>query len=82
MDWTSIAVAIITAISAGIGVYFSNRKSASLIEYRMEQLEKKVDTHNRFGDRIVLLEQFEVLQKERNKQVDAELDSIKERIAE
>lgn len=77
MDWTSIVVAVITAISAGVGVYFSNRKSASLIEYRMAQLEKKVDTHNRFGDRIVLLEQFEVLQKERNKQVDAEIEELK-----
>lgn len=80
MDWTSIIVAVITAISAGVGVYFSNRKSASLIEYRMAQLEKKVDTHNRFGDRIVLLEQFEVLQKERNKQVDAEIEGLKERV--
>lgn len=77
MDWTSIVVAVITAISAGVGVYFSNRKSASLIEYRMAQLEKKVDTHNRFGDRIVLLEQFEVLQKERNKQFDAEIEELK-----
>lgn len=80
MDWTSIAVAVITAISAGIGVYFSNRKSALLIEYRMEQLERKVDTHNRFGDRIVLLEQFEVLQKERNKQFDADIEELRERI--
>lgn len=76
MDWTSIIIAVITAISAGVGVYFSNRKSASLIEYRMEQLEQKVDTHNRFGDRIVLLEQFEVLQKERNKQVQADLQEV------
>lgn len=76
MDWTSIVVAVITAISAGLGVYFSNRKAAGLIEYRLEQLEQKVDTHNRFGDRIVLLEQFEVLQKERNKQVQADLQAV------
>lgn len=80
MDWTSIIVAVITAISAGVGVYFSNRKSASLIEYRMEQLEKKVDTHNRFGDRIVLLEQFKVLQEQRNKQVQTDLEGLKERM--
>lgn len=80
MDWTSIVVAVITAISAGVGVYFSNRKSASLIEYRMAQLEKKVDTHNRFGDRIVLLEQFKVLQEQRNKQVQEDIDGLKERV--
>ena len=68
MDWTSIVVAVITAVSAFIGVYFSNRKAASLIEYRLEQLEKKVDRHNHFNDRIVQLEQFEALQEEKNKQ--------------
>lgn len=68
MDWTSIVVAVITAVSAFIGVYFSNRKAASLIEYRLEQLEKKVDRHNHFNDRIVSLEQFQALQEEKNKQ--------------
>ena len=68
MDITPIIVALITAVSAGIGVYFSNRKAAALIEYRLEQLEKKVDKHNHFADRIANLEQFEALQEEKNKQ--------------
>lgn len=80
MDWTSIIVAVITAISAGIGVYFSNRKAAGLIEYRLAQLEKKVDTHNRFGDRIVLLEQFKVLQEQRNKQIEADIEDLRGRV--
>lgn len=80
MDWTSIIVAVITAISAGIGVYFSNRKAAGLIEYRLAQLEKKVDTHNRFGDRIVLLEQFKVLQEQRNKQLEADIEDLRGRV--
>lgn len=80
MDWTSIIVAVITAISAGIGVYFSNRKSAGLIEYRLAQLEKKVDTHNRFGDRIVLLEQFKVLQEQRNKKIEEDIEDLRGRV--
>lgn len=63
MDWTSIVVALITAISAGIGVYFSNRKSASIIEYRLEQLEKKVDAHNHYQDRITALETWQAVQE-------------------
>lgn len=77
MDWSVVIATAITAIFAFAGVYYSNRKSAAIQEYRLEQLEKKVNTHNRFGDRIVLLEQFEVLQKERNKQVDAEIEELK-----
>lgn len=77
MDWNVVIATAITAIFAFAGVYYSNRKSAAIQEYRLEQLEKKVDTHNRFGDRIVLLEQFEVLQKERNKQFDAEIEELK-----
>lgn len=80
MDWNVVIATAITAIFAFAGVYYSNRKSAAIQEYRLEQLEKKVDTHNRFGDRIVLLEQFEVLQKERNKQFDAEIEGLKERV--
>lgn len=80
MDWNVVIATAITAIFAFAGVYYSNRKSAAIQEYRLEQLEKKVDTHNRFGDRIVLLEQFEVLQEERNKQVDAEIEELKGQI--
>jgi len=77
VDWNVVIATAITAIFAFAGVYYSNRKSAAIQEYRLEQLEKKVDTHNRFGDRIVLLEQFEVLQEERNKQFDAEIEELK-----
>lgn len=80
MDWNVVIATAITAIFAFAGVYYSNRKSAAIQEYRLEQLEKKVDTHNRYGDRIVLLEQFEVLQEERNKQFDAEIEGLKERV--
>lgn len=68
MDWTTIIAAIITAISAGYGVYKANLKSSALIEYRLSELEKKVDKHNHFSDRITSLEQFEALQLEKNKE--------------
>lgn len=56
----AIIVAIITgALSlAGTlaGSYFSHRKSTALVVYRLEQLEKKVEVHNKVIDRTYALE--------------------------
>jgi hypothetical protein len=38
------------------GVYFANRKSSALIEYRLKELEKKVDKHNQVVERTYKLE--------------------------
>lgn len=49
-------LAAISALGTGllslIGVYLANRKSSSLIAYRLEELEKKVDKHNSLIDRM------------------------------
>lgn len=57
MDWSSIVVAVITALGSFVAVYFSNRKSADLIEYRIKQLEAKQDAHNRMIERTYALEE-------------------------
>lgn len=57
MDWSSIVVAVITAVGSFMAVYFSNRKSASLIEYRITQLEHKQDAHNQMIERTYRLEE-------------------------
>lgn len=63
MNWTIVAP-ILTALASLLGVYMSNRKSAALIGYRLEQLEKKVDKHNSFDNRITIIEtQLKDLQK-------------------
>lgn len=54
--WGEIIVGIVTAIASLLGVYVSNRKSAALITYRMEQLEKKVEKHNNVIERVYRLE--------------------------
>lgn len=79
MDWTSIAVAIITAISAGIGVYFSNRKAASLIEYRLTQLENTVSKHNEVVSRTYHLEEQTALQEAEIKRLNKRLEIVEER---
>ena len=61
--WDSIIVAVITGIFALAGTYFANRKAAALMEYRLTQLEKKVDIHNSVIDRTYKLEERTELQE-------------------
>ena len=49
-------MAVITALGALFGTYFANRKSASLLEYRMKELETKVNLHNSVIERTYKLE--------------------------
>lgn len=57
---TDAILAALTAVIVGIlsliGNYMSNRKSQALIAYRIEQLEQKVDKHNKVVERTFLLE--------------------------
>lgn len=54
--WIAALSALATGILSLIGVYVANRKSSALIGYRIEQLEKKVDVHNRVVERVFKLE--------------------------
>jgi hypothetical protein len=57
--YSLIAVIITGALSlAGTlaGSYFSQRRSAALISYRLEQLEEKVNKHNNLIERTYELE--------------------------
>ena len=53
-------VALISAVITGLlslaGVYAANRKSSSLIAYRLEQLELRVKEHNSLVDRMYHVE--------------------------
>ena len=53
-------IAALSALGSGLlsllGVYFANRKSAALIAYRLEQLEKKQSVHNGMIERMYIVE--------------------------
>ena len=53
MNWTDIAVALLALVGTGIGSY----SGFKLTSYRVEQLEKKVDKHNQFAERLPVLEE-------------------------
>lgn len=52
----TLGPALITGLLSLCGVYLSNRKSAALIEYRLKQLEDKVNKHNSVVERTFILE--------------------------
>jgi len=57
MNWETILCAAITAICALIGTYISNRKQTAVVDFRIKELEKKVDKHNNVIERVYKLEQ-------------------------
>lgn len=70
MDWTTIIVALITFLGSLIGT-FSGFK---LTSYRVEQLEKKVEKHNNFAERLPVLE-------EKIKVADHRIDDLEKRVS-
>jgi hypothetical protein len=56
-NWLVTLIAtIVTAVGSFAGVYYSNRKSQALMEYRIGQLENKMDKHNNMIERVFNLE--------------------------
>ena len=57
MEWIAFAASVLTAVLSFLGVYISNRKTAAVMEWRLKELEKKVDKHNQVVERTFKLEQ-------------------------
>ena len=73
MDNT-IVVALITFVGSALGTFGGIVTSQKLTQYRIEQLEKKVDEYNNVKTRTTELETWK-------ESVTNELDSIKGKIA-
>jgi hypothetical protein len=56
MEWAAFAASVLTALLSFLGVYTSNRKQAALMDYRLQQLERKVGAHNNLEGRVIVLE--------------------------
>ena len=53
MDWGTVVVGVLSLIGTIIGSY----SGMKLMSYRIEQLEKKVERHNQFAERVPILEE-------------------------
>ena len=72
----AIIVALITGGLSFLAVYISNRKSAAVAEYRLEQLEKKVSLHNSVIERTYKLEEGQALLDEKLKVANHRIDDL------
>ena len=79
MDWTSILVAVVTALGSFLGVYCANRKSQALVVYRLEQLEKSVSAHNRVVERVYKLEERAEVVDERIRVANHRIDDLEKK---
>lgn len=75
----AIIVAIIGLIGSGIGAFGGVLISSKLTQYRLEQLEKKVEIHNQVIDRVYKLEERTELQEEKIKVANHRIEDLEKR---
>lgn len=69
MDWSTIIVGALSLVGTCIGTL----SGIKLISYRLEQLEKKVDKHNNFAERMPVVEEKIRVINNRLKDIESEL---------
>lgn len=72
----AIVVALLSLGGTLAGSYFANRKSAAVLAYRLEQLEKKVQAHNNLVERTYKLEDRANLQDEKIKVANHRIEDL------
>lgn len=73
---TEIIVALIALCGSLCGSWLANRKTLSLMLYRLEQLEKKVDKHNGVIERTYKLEENERVTEEKIKVINHRIEDL------
>ena len=68
--------AAVTLIVCVITNHSSNEKTRALIEYRLMELEKKVDKHNGVIERTYNLEKSNEVQEEKSKVINHRIDDL------
>lgn len=83
MDWTTILAAVISALAAivvcVISNHYQNENTRNLLEYRLTQLEEKVDKHNNLVERTYKLEQHNEVQDEKIKEANHRIEDLEKR---
>ena len=73
---TEVIVALIALCGSLCGSWLANRKTLSLMLYRLEQLEKKVDKHNGVIERTYKLEENERVTEEKIKVINHRIEDL------
>lgn len=77
---SSGASGIVAIVVCVINNYYQNGKMSALIEYRLSELEKKVDKHNSIIERTYNLEQQTALQEEKIKVANNRIDDLEKKV--
>lgn len=83
MSETIIVAMISPLISAAAAIIvgaMSNAKTKALIEYKLDELTKKVEKHNSIIDRTYKLEEQTALQDEKIKVANHRIDDLERRV--
>lgn len=75
----AIIVALIGVAGSGIGAFGGVMISSKLTQYRLEQLEKKVETHNNLIDRVYKLEEHNEVQDEKIRVANHRIDDLEKK---
>ena len=72
----TVLAALIGLMGSGVGAFGGILVSGKLTQYRLEQLEKKVEVHNKVIDRVYKLEERTELQEEKIKVANHRIDDL------
>ena len=74
----TILVALIGLAGSGAGAFGGILVSSKLTQYRLEQLERKVEVHNGVIDRVYKLEERTELQEEKIKVANHRIEDLEQ----
>lgn len=75
---SEIIVSIITLLGSALGTFGGILLNARLTNYRIEQLEKKVDRHNNVIERVYILEKRDAVEEEELKVINHRLSDLED----
>jgi TolA-binding protein len=78
MDYSSIIVGVLALAGTLIGSLISNNKTQALVTYRLQQLEDKVNKHNRLVERMYNLEEKQMVMEEQIKVANHRITDLEE----
>ena len=74
----TILVALIGLAGSGAGAFGGILVSSKLTQYRLEQLERKVEVHNQVIDRVYKLEERTEVQEEKIKVANHRIEDLEQ----
>lgn len=73
-----VLVSLVSILGSALGTFAGIMLNSRLVDYRIEQLEKKVDKHNQVVDRVYKLERRDAVVEEEIKVANHRLSDLEE----